>query len=151
MTRFLVQGREEFHPSLMVEGLADDHRAHFALMRHSGHRSIEFIALPDRLDKHYPSEAIIRVVLNNHRAHASKEAMAYLATRAGPFEYVHTPQHGSWLNLVESAFSKMARSLLRHIRVASLDELRQRILNGIGEMNAHLVRFQRKNFDFQMT
>ena len=86
LTRFLVQGREEFHPSLMVEGLADDHRAHFALMRHSGHRSIEFIALPDRLDKHYPSEAIIRVVLNNHRAHASKEAMAYLATRAGPFE-----------------------------------------------------------------
>lgn len=60
----------------------------------------------------------------NHSAHISKETMAYLATRPGRFEYVHTPKHGSWLNLVESAFSKMARSFLHHIRVASADELK---------------------------
>ena len=77
--------------------------------------------------------------------------LAYLASRPGRFEYVHTPKHGSWLNLVESAFSKMARSFLRHIRVASLDELRTRILKGIDEMNMQPVRFQWKNFDFQMT
>ncbi len=93
----------------------------------------------------------IRVVLDNHSAHISKETMAYLASRPGRFEYVHTPKHGSWLNLVESAFSKMARSFLRHIRVASLDELKHRILKGIDEMNAHSVRFQWKSFDFQMT
>jgi len=57
--------------------------------------------------------------------------MAWLARHPGRFEYVHTPKHGSWLNLVESSFSKMARSFLRHIRVASLDELKQRILKGI--------------------
>jgi hypothetical protein len=45
----------------------------------------------------------------------------------------------------------MARSFLRHIRVASLDELNTRILQGIDEMNAQPVRFQWKNFDFQMS
>ena len=71
--------------------------------------------------------------------------------RAGSVELkVHTPKHGSWLNLVESTFSKMARSFLRHIRVSSLDELKQRILQGIDEMNSHPVRFQWKTFDFEM-
>jgi transposase len=112
---------------------------------------VEFTALRRRLDEHYPPEAVIRVVLDNHSAHISKETMAYLASRPGRFEYVHTPKHGSWLNLVESAFSKMARSFLRHIRVRSLEELRQRILKGIEEMNEHPVRFQWKSFDLQMT
>ncbi|MDR2260824.1 MAG: IS630 family transposase, partial [Azoarcus sp.] len=47
--------------------------------------------------------------------------------------------HGSWLNLVEAAFSKMVRTFLRHIRVNSLDELRSRVLQGIDEMNAQPV------------
>jgi hypothetical protein len=36
-----------------------------------------------------------RIVLDNHPAHISKETRAYLATRPGRFEYVHTPKHGS--------------------------------------------------------
>jgi hypothetical protein len=46
---------------------------------------------------HYPEDAIIRVVLDNHSAHISKETMTYLSSRPGRFEYVHTPKHGSWL------------------------------------------------------
>lgn len=42
-------------------------------------------------------------------------------------------------------------TILRHIRVASLEELKTRILKGIDEMNAYPLRFQWKNFDFQMT
>jgi len=86
------------------------------------HRSREFIALLKSIDDYYPPEAIIRVVLDNHSAHISRETMAYLATRPGRFEYVHTPKHGSWLNLIECAFSKMARTFLRHIRVTSINE-----------------------------
>ena len=99
---------------------------------------------------YYPSEAIIRVVLDNHSAHISKETMAYLATRPGRFEYVHTPKHGSWLNLIECAFSKMARTFLRHIRVASVPELKARILKGIDEMNATPVIFRWKKFDLEV-
>jgi transposase len=111
------------------------------------HRSVEFIALLKRLDEHYPQEAIIRVVLDNHSAHISKETTAYLATRPGRFEYVHTPKHGSWLNLIECAFSKMARTFLRHIRVKSVDELKERILKGIAEFNATPVVFRWNKFD----
>ncbi|MCA3218864.1 MAG: IS630 family transposase [Burkholderiales bacterium] len=105
-------------------------------------RSVEFIALLKRLDEHYPQEAIIRVVLDNHSAHISKQTMAYLATRPGCFEYVHTPEHGSWLNLIECAFSKMARTFLRQIRVKSVDELKARIVKGIAEVNATPVVFR---------
>ena len=139
------------HGTLSILAALDLHTGVMIANVELRHRSVEFVALLRRLDEHYPSEAVIRVVLDNHSAHISKETMAYLASRPGRFEYVHTPKHGSWLNLVESAFSKMARSFLRHIRVASLDELKQRILKGIDEMNAHPVRFQWKNFDFQMT
>jgi hypothetical protein len=73
--------------------------------------------------------------------------MAYLATKYELFEYVHTRKHGSWLNLEECAFSKMARSFLRHIRVSSKDELKERILKGIEEINADTVPFRWKKFD----
>src|SRR5665213_788986 len=90
-------------------------------------------------------------VLDNHSAHISKETMTYLGTRPGRFIYVHTPKHGSWLNLIESVFSKMARSFLRHIRVDSIDELKARILRGIDEFNASPVIFRWNKFDLGVT
>lgn len=99
------------------------------------HRSREFIGLLQDLDAHYPPEVTIRLILDNHSAHISKETMAYLATRPNRFLYVHTPKHGSWLNLVETLFGKMARTFLRGMRVASWAELKSRILQGIAEIN----------------
>jgi transposase len=138
------------HGTLSILAALDLHTGEILANVEARHRSVEFIALLRRLDERYPSEAVIRVVLDNHSAHISKETRAYLATRPGRFEYVHTPKHGSWLNLIESAFSKMARTFLRHIRVSSLEELKERILQGIDEMNAQPVRFQWKNFDLSM-
>ena len=43
------------------------------------------------------------------------------------FEFVFTPKHASWLNIIESFFAKMTKSVLRHIRVSSKEELRERI------------------------
>jgi transposase len=125
----------------------DLHSGHIFANVEDRHRSLEFIALLKRLDEHYPPAAIIRVVLDNHSAHISKETMAYLGTRPGRFEYVHTPKHGSWLNLIECAFSKMARTFLRHIRVDSINELKARILKGIDEINASPVVFRWNKFD----
>lgn len=125
----------------------DLHSGHIFANVEDRHRSVEFIALLKQLDEHYPPEAIIRVVLDNHSAHISKETVAYLSTRPGRFEYVHTPKHGSWLNLIECVFSKMARTFLRHIRVQSVDELKARILKGIAEINASPVVFRWNKFD----
>jgi transposase len=125
----------------------DLHSGHIIANVEERHRSLEFIALLKRFDAYYPPMSVIRVVLDNHSAHISKETMAYLASRPGRFEYVHTPKHGSWLNLIECAFSKMARTFLRHIRVKSVDELKARILKGIEEFNASPVVFRWNKFD----
>jgi hypothetical protein len=110
------------------------------------HRSVEFIGLLGDLDTHYPPECTIRIILDNHSAHISKETQAFLSTRPNRFQYVLTPKHGSWLNIVETLFGKMARSFLRHIRVQSLAELKARILKGIAEINAAPVVHRWKNF-----
>jgi transposase len=111
------------------------------------HRSIEFIGLLSGLDARYPPECTIRIILDNHSAHISKETQAFLSLHPNRFQYVLTPKHGSWLNIVETLFGKMARSFLRHIRVQSLDELKARIRKGIAEINADPVVHRWKNFD----
>ncbi len=135
------------HGTVSILAGIDLHSGHIFAHTEDRHRSVEFIDLLKDIDAYYPPEAIIRVVLDNHSAHISKETMAFLATRPGRFEYVHTPKHGSWLNLIECAFSKMARTFLRHIRVTSVDELKARILKGIDEMNQVPVVFRWKKFD----
>ena len=104
------------------------------------HRSREFIEFLKLLDTAYPARTAIKLILDNHSAHISRETTAWLATRpAGRFEFTFTPKHGSWLNLIEGFFSKFARSVLRHIRVASKYELKQRIMAGIDDINRHPV------------
>jgi hypothetical protein len=56
-------------------------------------------------------------------------------------------KHGSWLNIVEGLFSKMARSFLKHIRVESKEELKKRILQGVAEINKDPVIHRWTNFD----
>jgi transposase len=135
------------HGTVSIMAGIDLHSGHIFANVEDRHRSVEFIGLLKKIDEHYAPEAIIRVVLDNHSAHISKETMAYLASRPGRFEYVHTPKHGSWLNLIECAFSKMARTFLRHIRVKSKDELKTRILKGIAEINDSPVVFRWNKFD----
>ena len=99
------------------------------------------------LDQSYPAECTIRLILDNHSSHISKETKAYLATRPNRFKYVHTPTHGSWLNIVETLFGKMARTFLKRIRVESWEELRERILQGIAEINAAPVVHRWRKFE----
>jgi transposase len=133
--------------TVSVLGSLDLHSGKIIAQVHDRHRSIEFISLLKELDQYYPSDCTIRVILDNHSAHISKETMRYLTSRPGRFVYVHTPKHGSWLNLIESAFSKMARTFLRHIRVDSKEELKERILKGINEFNDTPVVYRWKKFD----
>ena len=124
----------------------DLHEGHVTARVERRHRSREFIALLKDLDQHYPAGCTIRIILDNHSAHLSKETRTYLASRPNRFQYVLTPKHGSWLNIVETLFGKMARTFLRHIRVQSWEELRERILLGIAEINAAPVVHRWKQF-----
>lgn len=137
--------------TLSILAALDLHDGHVTAQVHDRHRSCEFISLLKELDAHYSPEVIIRIILDNHSAHISKETMKYLASRPGRFLYVHTPKHGSWLNLVETLFGKMARTFLKHIRVNTRQELKERILLGVKEINDSPVVHQWKKFDFSHT
>ncbi len=135
------------HGTLSILASLDLHDGHVVARVEERHRSREFVALLKDLDAYYPAGMTIRIILDNHSAHISKETRAYLATRPNRFNYVHTPKHGSWLNLVETLFGKMAHTFLRQIRVKSKGELQERILRGIAEINAAPVVHRWKKFD----
>src|SRR6202046_3339691 len=66
------------------------------------HRSREFVKFLKKLDAAHPPATAIKLILDNHSAHKSKETMAWLAQQSkGRFTLVYTPKHGSRLHLVE--------------------------------------------------
>ena len=104
------------------------------------HRSREFIEFLKLLDAAYPADTAIEIILDNHSAHVSRETAVWLAAQPpGRFAFTFTPTHGSWLNLIEGFFSKLARSMLRHIRVASKHELKERLMAFIEDLNREPV------------
>ena len=108
------------------------------------HKSADFVAFLKILDGKYGKDKKIRIVLDNHSAHTSKETRIYLDEHPGRFEFVFTPKHGSWLNMIESFFGKFARVCLRGIRVETKDELVQRIYQYMDEINAQPVIYRWK-------
>lgn len=99
------------------------------------HKSSDFIRFLKLLDQKYPAGDKIRLILDNHSAHTSQETQMYLNTIPGRFEFVFTPTHGSWLNMVEGFFSKMTKQMLNGIRVSGKEELEGRIYKYFEEIN----------------
>ena len=108
------------------------------------HTSKDYIEFLKILDAKYPAGDKIRLVLDNLAVHTSEETRKYLTTVPGRFEFVFTPKHGSWLNMVEGFFSKMTKQMLRGIRVKSKQELADRIYRYFEEVNAEPVVFHWK-------
>lgn len=106
------------------------------------HNSEDYIKFLKKLDSKYPEGDVIRLVLDNLKVHTSEKVKEYLATLPeGRFEFVFTPKHASWLNLVEGFFSKMTKQMLRGIRVKSKQELETRIYRYFDEINEEPVVF----------
>src|SRR5262249_53902981 len=108
------------------------------------HKSSAFIAFFQELDASYPAGIPLPLLLGDHSAHISQDTHATPQHVARGLRFVFTPTHGSWLNLVETLFSKMARSMLRGIRVATKEELIQRIHQYFEQLNADPVVFRWK-------
>ncbi len=106
------------------------------------HRSREFLRFLKTIDRNYKKKSKIRIILDNHSAHISKEARAYLLRVPNRFEFIFTPKYGSCLNIIESFFGKMVRTMLRGIRVISKQDLKERIMKYIDEVNSDPVVFK---------
>ena len=108
------------------------------------HNSDDFISFLKKLDSSYPREKRIRLVLDNLRVHTSEKTREYLLTVPNRFQFIFTPKHGSWLNIVEMLFSKLARTMLREIRVKTIEELENRIHQYFQEINRSPIIFRWK-------
>ena len=135
------------HGTLTLMAGIDLFTGHVHALVKERHRSREFIEFLKLLDTAYPADTAIEVILDNHSAHVSGETTTWLASQPiGRFTFTFTPIHGSAFNLIEGFFSKLARSALRHIRVSSKHELKERLMAFIDDVNrepaVHTWRYQ---------
>lgn len=92
-------------------------------------RRLEFAEVVRELcEEVYPAAERIRLVcdhLNTHTPAAFYERYPPEQARrlAERVEFVHTPTHGSWLNVVECEFSAMVRQCLAHRRLGTVEAL----------------------------
>ncbi|MDE7431000.1 MAG: transposase [Lachnospiraceae bacterium] len=87
------------------------------------------------LDERYAAGDTIQIILDNHSVHTSKKVKHFLSAMPGRFVFVFTPNHGSWLNMIEGLFEKMTRQMLKGIQVSSKQELVNRIYQYFDEIN----------------
>ena len=106
------------------------------------HNSTDFIDLLKLLDEKYNPSCKINIILDNHSVHRSKTVVEFLASKPDRFAFTFTPKHSSWLNLVESFFSKLAKQALRGLRVKSLDDLKERIMDWVDITNKEKVVYR---------
>jgi len=86
--------------------------------------------MPDLAHRKMPAHFV-----TDYSAHTSKETREYLTTMEERFAFVFKPKHGSWLNLVESFFSKLTLQMLREIRVTDKQERIERIYKYFADIN----------------
>lgn len=106
------------------------------------HNSDDYIEFLKILDCKYPKGDKIRLVLDNLKVHKSEKVQEYISSVPDRFEFVFTPKHASWLNLVEGFFSKMTKQMLKGMRVATKDELVTRIYQYFEEINEDPVVYK---------
>ncbi len=105
-------------------------------------RRLEFAEVVRELcDEVYPEAVVVRIVcdnLNTHTAAAFYERYPPEEARrlAERVEFVYTPVHGSWLNVVECEFSALVRQCLGHRRLGEIAVLRREAEAWVAMRNA---------------
>jgi len=99
------------------------------------HRHQEFIRFLNAIKAEIPVGKIIHVVLDNYATHKHPKVRAWLA-RHPRFVFHFTPKSCSWLNTVETLFSRLTRRRLKRGVFRSIVELQAAINRFLAETNA---------------
>lgn len=97
---------------------------YFICQKNSVTEFVEFLKI---VDKYYPKESVIYMVLEKRRIYSSKEAHAFLDTRRGRFQFIFAPKQMSWLKLIEMFFDSIMTVMMPKIQANSRNEIRERI------------------------
>ena len=99
------------------------------------HRHIEFIRFLNTVERQVSAGKLIHVVLDNYATHKHPKVRAWLA-RHPRFIFHFTPKSCSWLNAVETLFSRLTRRRLKRGVFRSIVDLQAAINRFLAETNA---------------
>ena len=98
------------------------------------HRHQEFLRFLRRLEREFPGEVPLHMVLDNYGTHKHAKVRAWLERR--PRFVLHfVPTSSSWLNLVERWFRELTDKRVRRGSFRSVEELQQAILEFLEAWN----------------
>src|SRR5499425_3545452 len=100
------------------------------------HRHIEFIRFLNAVEREVAADKAIHVVLDNYATHKHPKVLAWLS-RHPRWTFHFTPTSASWLNAVETFFSKMTRQRIRRGVFRSVADLQAAINAYLAEHNAN--------------
>lgn len=86
------------------------------------HRSKEFLAFLNKIDREVPNDLHVHLILDNYATHKTPTIKNWL-TKHDRFKLHFTPIGGSWINLVERWFSSLTDKALRRAVHRSVEEL----------------------------
>lgn len=110
------------------------------------HTSQEFVAFLEELVARQPAEQEIHVILDNFSTHKTELVKGFL--QQYPNVNLHfTPTYSSWLNQVESWFSKLQRDVIDRGIFTSVNDLKRKILRYIRLYQKTAKPFQWKYSD----
>jgi transposase len=111
-------------------------------------RKIEYAEFMQILVTHFPKAKKIRLIqdnLNTHNASSFYERFdaktAYKLSQK--FEFNYTPKCGSWLNVIETEFSALARLCLKR-RISTKEKLECEVLKLVKEQNDKKIKISWK-------
>ena len=100
------------------------------------HRHEEFVRFLNTVEREVPGEKAIHAVLDNYATHKHPRVREWLA-RHPRWTFHFTPTSASWLNAVETFFSKLTRQRIRRGSFHSLVDLQASIKRYLAEYNAN--------------
>jgi len=104
----------------------------------------------DLIEKHFPKASCIQLVLDNLNTHfATSIIETFDKTKADRIlervKFIHTPKHGSWLNMAEIEINIMDRQCTGG-RIASKEILESEVLSWSNDRNA-----KQRNIEWKFT
>ena len=92
------------------------------------HRSSDFVAFLNEIDREVATDLQVHVVLDNLSAHKAQAVQRWLG-RHPRFHFHFTPRYSSWLDLVERFFGLLTEEALKRGSHTSVPQLRKAILD----------------------
>jgi len=86
------------------------------------HRHQEFLKFLRRIDREFPGQAPLHLVMDNYGTHATPEVKAWL-NRHPRFVVHYVPTSCSWLNLIERWFAELTNKRIRRDSFLSVEDL----------------------------